>query len=113
MNEWPGRQDHRWHSGERVHSESRWIRRKYCRSKKVAVYSGSNENEHSMEEMNKLVEELVVRKTLEEIILNNRQPDSSLYGDHTYLFIQPISKFIVSGVSEDGEWILMEVIKVY
>ena len=78
MNEWPGRQDHRWHSGERVRAESRWIRRKDYRSKEVAGYSGPDENEHSMEEINKLVEEKVIRKTLKEIILKNGQPDSSL-----------------------------------
>ena len=103
MNEWPGRQDHRWHSGERVRSESRWIRRKDYRSKEVAGYSGPDENEHSMEEMSKLIEVKVIRKTLEEIILKNGLPDSSLFGDHTHLFIQPSSKSIVSGVQRDAD----------
>ena len=64
MNEWPERQAHRWHSGELVRSESRWILRKDYRSKDVAVYSGRDENEHSMEEMSKLIEVKVISKRL-------------------------------------------------
>ena len=38
----------------------------------------------------------MIRKPLEETILKNSQPDSSLYGDHMQLFIQPSGKFILS-----------------
>ena len=69
------RQDHRWRSGERVRSESRSIRRtmvvafstqnaeqwKDYRSKEVSVYSGYDKIDHSMEEMNKLINEKVIR----------------------------------------------------
>ena len=48
--------------------------------------------------MNKLIEENVIRKTLEETILKSNQTDSSLYGDHMHLFIQPSSKLIIGGV---------------
>ena len=43
-------------------------------SKDVAGCSGSDENEHSMEDMNKLMEEKVINKTAQEIILKNSQP---------------------------------------
>ena len=66
-------------------------------------HSGSDENEHSREEMKKLIEEKVIRKTLQEIILKNSQPDLSSNGEQTYLFIQPLSKFIVSGVQGDAD----------
>ena len=46
--------------------------RKDYRSKEVAGYLSSDENEHSMEEMNKPIEEKVIRKTLQEIILKSR-----------------------------------------
>ena len=45
--------------------------RKDFRSKEVAVYSGSDENEHSMEEMSKSIEVKVIRTTLQEIIAKN------------------------------------------
>merc|ERR1712065_86689 len=44
---------------------------KAVRSKEVAGYSGPEETAPSMDEMNKLIEEKVIRKTLEEIILKN------------------------------------------
>merc|ERR1712135_62100 len=47
---------------------------KAVRSKEVAGHSGPEETAPSMEEMNKLIEEKVIRKTLEEIILKNGQP---------------------------------------
>ena len=55
-----------------------------------------------MEEMNKLIEEKVIRKTLEEIILKNGQPALTLYGDHTHLYIQPSGKFIIGGPQGDA-----------
>ena len=38
----------------------------------------------------------VIRKPLEETIVKNSQTDSSLYGDHMQLLIQPSGKLIVS-----------------
>ena len=64
--------------------------------KEVAEYSSSDENDPSIEELNKLNEVKVTRKPLEETIHKNSQPDSSLYGDHMQLFIQPSGKFILS-----------------
>ena len=54
-----------------------------------AAYSGYHETHHSMEEMNKLINEKVIRKTLEVTILKNGQPDLSLHGDHKHLYIHP------------------------
>ena len=63
---------------------------KAVRSKEVAGYSGPEETAPSMEEMNKLIEEKVIRKTLEEIILKNGQPALTLYDTTTtHLYIQP------------------------
>ena len=75
---------------------------KAVRSKEVAGYSGPDETAPSMEEMNKLIEEKVIRKTLEEIILKNGQPALTLYGDHTHLYIQPSGKFIIGGPQGDA-----------
>jgi len=47
---------------------------KAVRSKEVVEYSGPEETAPSMEEMNDLIEEKVIRKTLVEIILKNGQP---------------------------------------
>jgi len=49
---------------------------KATRQKEVAGYSGSDETAPSMEEMNKLIVERVVKKTLEEITLKNGQRGS-------------------------------------
>ena len=52
--------------------------------KKVAEYTGLGENAPSMDEMNKFIDEKVLKKTVEEIILNNGQfqPALSLYRTH-------------------------------
>ena len=55
------------------------------RSKEVAGYSGYDEIDHSTEEMNKLINEKVIRKTLMVTILKNGQPDLSVYGDLKHL----------------------------
>merc|ERR1719277_2653863 len=47
---------------------------KATRKKEVAGYSGADETAPSMEEMNKLIVEKVIRKTLEEIKLKNGKP---------------------------------------
>jgi len=76
---------------------------KAVRSKEVAGYSGPEETAPSMEEMNKLIEEKVIRKTLEEIILKNGEPALTLYDTATtHLYIQPSGKFIIGGPQGDA-----------
>merc|ERR1711904_162690 len=75
---------------------------KAMRSKEVAGYTGPDEQAPSMEDMNKLIEEKVVRRTLSEIILKNGQPALTLYGDHTHLYINPSGKFIIGGPQGDA-----------
>lgn len=57
---------------------------KAVRRKEVAGYGGPDETAPSMEDMNKLIEEKVIRKTLDEITLKNGQPALTLYGEHTH-----------------------------
>merc|ERR1712065_123637 len=76
---------------------------KAVRSKEVAGYSGPEETAPSMDEMNKLIEEKVIRKTLEEIILKNGQPAVTLYDTNTvHLYINPSGKFIIGGPQGDA-----------
>merc|ERR1719432_546418 len=56
----------------------------------------------SMEEMNKLIVEKVVKKTLAEIKLKNGQPAISLFGEFTHLHINPSGKFIIGGPQGDA-----------
>ena len=51
----------------------------------------------SLEEMNKLLEEKLIRRTRGEIILKNGKPALTLYVDHTHLYIDPPGKFITHG----------------
>merc|ERR1711985_160453 len=53
---------------------------KATRCKEVAGYTGPDATAPTMEEMNKLIEEKVIKKTLEEIILKNGKPAITLYG---------------------------------
>merc|ERR1712228_881424 len=62
---------------------------KATRCKEVAGYKGPDATAPSMDEMNKLIVEEVVKKTLAEITLKNGKPALSLYGDHTHLHINP------------------------
>jgi S-adenosylmethionine synthetase len=55
-----------------------------------------------MEEMNKLIIQEVVVKTLSEIILKNGKPALTLYGDHTNMHINPSGKFIIGGPQGDA-----------
>merc|ERR1712137_539424 len=75
---------------------------KATRSKEVAGYTGPDETAPSMDDMNRLIEEKVIRKTLTDIILKNGQPALSLYGDHTHLHINPSGKFIIGGPQGDA-----------
>merc|ERR1712056_175858 len=68
----------------------------------VAGYSGADETAPSMEEMNKLIEEKVIKRTLSEIILKNGKPALTLFGAHTHLYIQPSGKFIIGGPQGDA-----------
>merc|ERR1719168_173783 len=56
----------------------------------------------SMAEMNKQIEEHVIRATLAEIKLKNGQPALSLYGAHTHNYINPSGKFIIGGPQGDA-----------
>merc|ERR1711998_394695 len=55
---------------------------KAVRTKECAGYSGEEMTAPSMADMNKLIEEKVIRATLSEIKLKNGEPALSLYGDH-------------------------------
>merc|ERR1712137_697930 len=75
---------------------------KATRRKEVAGYTGPDATAPSMEEMNKLIVEEVVKKTLAEITLKSGKPALSLYGDHTHLHINPSGKFIIGGPQGDA-----------
>merc|ERR1712032_729532 len=75
---------------------------KATRCKEVAGYTGPDETAPSMEDMNKLIEEKVIKKTLSEIILKNGKAALTLFGDHTHLYIQPSGKFIIGGPQGDA-----------
>jgi len=75
---------------------------KATRCKEVAGYSGPDATAPSMEDMNKAIEEKVIRKTLEDIKLKNGQAAISLYGEHTHLHINPSGKFIIGGPQGDA-----------
>merc|ERR1712057_16555 len=75
---------------------------KAVRSKECAGYTGPEMTAPSMEEMNKLLEEKVIRATLASINLKNGKPAVSLYGDHTHLHINPSGKFIIGGPQGDA-----------
>merc|ERR1712115_430045 len=75
---------------------------KATRRKEVAGYTGPDATAPSMEEMNKLIVEEVVKKTLAEITLKNGKPALTLYGDHTHLHINPSGKFIIGGPQGDA-----------
>merc|ERR1711915_669188 len=75
---------------------------KATRRKEVAGYTGPDATAPSMEEMNKLIVEEVIRKTLQEIKLKNGEPAITLFGDHTHLHINPSGKFIIGGPQGDA-----------
>merc|ERR1712172_197980 len=75
---------------------------KATRRKEVAGYTGADATAPSMEDMNKLIVEEVVKKTLEEIKLKNGDSAISLFGDHTHLHINPSGKFIIGGPQGDA-----------
>merc|ERR1719436_251445 len=75
---------------------------KATRCKEVAGYTGAEETAPSMEQMNKLIVEEVVKKTLSEIKLKNGAPAISLFGDFTHMYINPSGKFIIGGPQGDA-----------
>merc|ERR1711957_1158268 len=75
---------------------------KATRVKEVEGYTGADETAPNMEEMNRLIIEKVVKKTLEEITLKSGKPAISLYGDFTHLHINPSGKFIIGGPQGDA-----------
>jgi len=72
------------------------------RSKEVAGFSGEDETAPSMKEMNSLIVERVVKKTLSEIKLKNGDAALTLFGEHTHLHINPSGKFIIGGPQGDA-----------
>merc|ERR1712039_1053990 len=75
---------------------------KRTRKKECAGYSGPDMTAPSMEDMNKLIVEHVVKKTLRDIKLKNGDAAITLYGDHTHLHINPSGKFIIGGPQGDA-----------
>merc|ERR1711943_100676 len=75
---------------------------KAVRSKECAGYAGEEMTAPSMEEMNKLIVEEVIKETLKEITLKNGKPALTLFGDHTHLHINPSGKFIIGGPQGDA-----------
>merc|ERR1711903_25911 len=67
-----------------------------------AGYTGPEMTAPSMEEMNKLIVEDVIKETLKEITLKNGQPALTLFGDFTHLHINPSGKFIIGGPQGDA-----------
>jgi len=65
---------------------------KATRSKECAGYSGPEMTAPSMEDMNKLIVEEVIKETLKEITLKNGKAALTLFGDHTHLHINPSGK---------------------
>merc|ERR1712010_173557 len=75
---------------------------KATRKKEVAGYSGEDATAPSMAEMNELIVERVVKRTLAEIKLKNGAPALTLFGEHTHLYINPSGKFIIGGPQGDA-----------
>merc|ERR1712062_139865 len=75
---------------------------KATRCREVAGYTGADETAPSMEEMNRLIVEEVIKATLSEIMLKNGQAALTLFGDFTHLHINPSGKFIIGGPQGDA-----------
>merc|ERR1712028_36421 len=75
---------------------------KATRCKEVAGYTGTDEVAPNMKEMNDLIVEKVVKRTLADIKLKDGKPALTLYGDHTHLHINPSGKFIIGGPQGDA-----------
>merc|ERR1712062_413785 len=75
---------------------------KATKCKEVAGYTGPDATAPSMEEMNNLIVEEVIKATLSEVILKNGEPALTLFGDFTHLYINPSGKFIIGGPQGDA-----------
>merc|ERR1712000_400231 len=75
---------------------------KATRKGEVEGYTGPDDTAPSMADMNKLIIEKVVKRTLSEIILKNGKPALTLYGGHTHNHINPSGKFIIGGPQGDA-----------
>merc|ERR1711971_408662 len=75
---------------------------KRTRTKECAGYTGADETAPSMDEMNNLIVEHVIKETLKEITLKSGQSALTLFGDHTHLHINPSGKFIIGGPLGDA-----------
>merc|ERR1711913_124364 len=76
---------------------------KATRCKEVAGYTGPDATAPSMEDMNKLIVEKVVKATLQEIKLKNGSTAMTLFSDdNTHLYINPSGKFIIGGPQGDA-----------
>merc|ERR1711985_124974 len=76
---------------------------KATRRAEVAGYTGPDATAPSMEEMNKLIVEKVVKATLQEIKLKNGSTAMTLFSDDsTHLYINPSGKFIIGGPQGDA-----------
>merc|ERR1712063_212152 len=75
---------------------------KATRKKEVAGYDGPDATAPTMQEMNDLIVEKVVKRTLGEIKLKNGEPALTLFGEHTHLYINPSGKFIIGGPQGDA-----------
>merc|ERR1712048_234311 len=76
---------------------------KATRCKEVAGYTGPDATAPSMEEMNTLIVEKVVKATLQEIKLKNGDAALALFSDDkTHLYINPSGKFIIGGPQGDA-----------
>jgi S-adenosylmethionine synthetase len=86
---------------------------KAVRTKECAGYSGEEMTAPSFDDMNKLIEDKVIKATLSEIKLKNGEAALSLYsvatlngtktGDgHTHLHLNPSGKFIIGGPQGDA-----------
>merc|ERR1711934_520203 len=71
-------------------------------TKECAGYSGPEMTAPSMEDMNKLIVDKVIKETLREITLKSGKPALTLFGDHTHLHINPSGKFIIGGPQGDA-----------
>merc|ERR1712205_133974 len=72
------------------------------RSEECPGYAGKEMTAPSMEQMNTLIVEHVVKKTLQETLLKNGKNALTLYGEHTHLHINPSGKFIIGGPQGDA-----------
>merc|ERR1712228_47401 len=72
------------------------------RTKECDGYTGPEMTAPSMEEMNKLIVEDVIKATLKEIKLKNGRQALSLHGDHTHLHINPSGRFVIGGPQGDA-----------